>query len=51
MCLPSTCHPKDVQNAINRVIYPILHLPIQIGLDCDYHGKLIKLNTAQIVVM
>ncbi|CAG2102496.1 unnamed protein product, partial [Medioppia subpectinata] len=46
-CLPTTCQPRDVSNALNQIMYPIIRIPIILDDDCDYADKPIILNKYQ----
>ncbi|CAG2112715.1 unnamed protein product, partial [Medioppia subpectinata] len=48
-CLPTTCRPEDLSDAINEIMYPITRLPIKFHNDCEYIDKSIKLDNEQMI--
>ncbi|XP_054166924.1 nose resistant to fluoxetine protein 6-like [Oppia nitens] len=49
LCIPTVCDAKDVEYAINKVLYPLTHMNIIINEDCDYIGKPFVINNYQII--
>ncbi|CAG2113800.1 unnamed protein product [Medioppia subpectinata] len=50
-CLPTTCRPEDLSDAINEIMYPITRLPIKFQNDCEYRDKPIKLDKQQMIAI
>ncbi|CAG2100366.1 unnamed protein product, partial [Medioppia subpectinata] len=51
VCIPSTCHPLDVETAINHILYPLIQMPVRIGPICDRKDKPIALDRYQMTAI
>lgn len=46
-CIPSNCEAKHIQNAINKVLQPIIKIPVEVGPECDVKSTESKYNQTQ----
>ncbi|XP_054158436.1 uncharacterized protein LOC128956747 [Oppia nitens] len=52
LCIPSQCDKHDIKSALNKLVNPIINLPIEIGPNkCDTVTDTIELNQFQLVIV
>ncbi|XP_054163730.1 uncharacterized protein LOC128961509 [Oppia nitens] len=51
ICIPSTCKPSDVENAINQIFFPLIQMPIQIGPICSIKDAPLILDNYQLMAL
>jgi hypothetical protein len=50
-CFPSMCSPMELESVINKLMFPILGMPFEIGPDSQAKDDPIQLNVHQLVSM